>query len=476
MHAKGNYSTIILTLALLAILFVGLSSVKANMPVENSWMTKAPMSVARSDLGVATVNGKIYAIGGSTQQSTGMDSNGGVVDTNEEYDPLTNAWGFEAEMMTPREGFATAVLDNSIYCIGGLNGYGAESAVSEVYYPANNSWSTKASLPTAEEGMQANVINGKIYLIGINSYLSGINSTITYVYDPINDSWTTKAPMPNKPSGLPTSCVLDGKIYVISSYLTQIYNPLNDTWSTVTPLPVPMTYPVSVAITGTYAPKYIYVFYENSLEIYNPQTDSWMPGGSLPMTIVNPEIQGVKVLTDREFYSVIVLNDTIYTIGGRTITYPSSSTYSPYQPGNMIEDATNDWYIPIGYGTVSPTISIVAPENLTYNVTSVPLIFTINKQVNWIGYSLDGKQNVTITGNTTITNLMGGWHRIAIYANDTFGHIGTSGTSNFSIVITSSVKPKIFPTGLIIAVSIVIIVIAISVLYYRKNHRILTRV
>jgi hypothetical protein len=46
--------------------------------VENSWVSKAPMQEARSGLGVAVVNGEIYAIGG-------RNSSFDIVSTNEVY-------------------------------------------------------------------------------------------------------------------------------------------------------------------------------------------------------------------------------------------------------------------------------------------------------------------------------------------------------------------------------------------------------
>jgi hypothetical protein len=80
---------------------------------EDTWVSKAPMQVARYDLGVAVVNGKIYAIGGSTRSGGGGTRNGplpvtgGTVGTNEEYDPTTDSWTFKASMPTPISGFAT---------------------------------------------------------------------------------------------------------------------------------------------------------------------------------------------------------------------------------------------------------------------------------------------------------------------------------------------------------------------------------
>jgi len=50
---------------------------------------------------------------------------------------------------------------------------------------------------------------------------------------------------------------------------------------------------------------------------------------------------------------------------------------------------------------VPPEIAILSPINATYDVTNVSLIFTVNELTSWIGYSLDGAANKTITGNNT---------------------------------------------------------------------------
>lgn len=77
---------------------------------ENSWVSKAPMHVARSYIGVGVVNGKIYAIGGATQHGSSPNSlSGGFVGTNEEYDPASDTWTYKSAMPTPRHYFATAV-------------------------------------------------------------------------------------------------------------------------------------------------------------------------------------------------------------------------------------------------------------------------------------------------------------------------------------------------------------------------------
>jgi hypothetical protein len=116
--------------------------------------------------------------------------------------------------------------------------------------------------------------------------------------------------------------------------------------------------------------------------------------------------------------------------------------------------------------TLPPKISILSPLTKTYNGSIVPLVFTVDKAVNWRGYSLDGKQNVTITGNNTIANIMNGSHSITVYANDTFGDIGAS-TMTFTIA-----KPEPFPTATVAAaLGVTAIVIGVGLIVYFKKYR-----
>jgi len=80
-----------------------------------------------------------------------------------------------------------------------------------------------------------------------------------------------------------------------------------------------------------------------------------------------------------------------------------------------------------------PAIAIFSPQNTTYATSSVPLTFTVNEPVSWMGYSLDGQPNATVTGNTTLTGLSTGAHRITVYANDTSGNMGASDPVHFTV-------------------------------------------
>jgi C1A family cysteine protease len=76
--------------------------------------------------------------------------------------------------------------------------------------------------------------------------------------------------------------------------------------------------------------------------------------------------------------------------------------------------------------TTPPSITIISPQNRTFDANHVPLIFTINESTSWISYSFDDQSNVTITSNTTLIDLSDGAHTVVVYANDTSGNMGAS--------------------------------------------------
>ena len=81
------------------------------------------------------------------------------------------------------------------------------------------------------------------------------------------------------------------------------------------------------------------------------------------------------------------------------------------------------------------SIEIHSPENITYTTNSVPLNFTFHNSsvISWIGYSLDDQSNVTISGNTIITDLANGLHNLIVYGNDTNGYMSYSDIVYFTV-------------------------------------------
>jgi N-acetylneuraminic acid mutarotase len=399
--------------------FPGVRAIDEN----SSWTTLTPMPTARGGLGVAVVNGKIYAIGGLSGNSP--------VNSNEQFDPISNQWTVEMPMPTARSGFAISVYDNKIYVIGGTvgNGYVANN---EVYDPSTNTWETKASMPTPRSDLTASVVNDKIYLIGGKKYSSTdpyyIETNVNEVYDPANNTWTTKASIPTAVYGY-ASATINGKIYIIGGSnnptssqngalidANQVYDPVTDNWSLAANLPTLSIYGVAAATEDYMAPSRLYVVggyfgdaFSSKTQIYNPSNNSWTEGTPLP--------------APRAYLGLAVVNDILYAIGG-------------FDGQNWLN--INAQYKPADYGTVPPKLQITSPENKTYS--QVNLTFTSNRGAVWTGYSVDNQANVTITEGTKLSGLSQGAHSIILYGNDSQGNMGSSSPVYFSI---DSVPPTI---------------------------------
>ena len=169
----------------------------------------------------------------------------------------------------------------------------------------------------------------------------------------------------------------------------------------------------------------------------------------------------------RMYFGLAVVNDILYRIGG----------YSTQTSGYVTPSNDNDQYLPFGFGTpdpyylleiTPPKLNVISPLNQIYNESTIPLVFNGDKAVNWTSYSLDGQQNVTFSGNTNLTDISNGVHNITIYAQDTFGNIGSSQTTSFTVAKS---EPESFQIVPVAAVSVAVALVVAGLLVYHKKHK-----
>jgi hypothetical protein len=128
---------------------------------------------------------------------------------------------------------------------------------------------------------------------------------------------------------------------------------------------------------------------------------------------------------------------------------------------------SNTVYFTINDG-IPPAITNLSIINGTYKQNNLTLSFTTDKAVSWIGYSLDGKANTTIAGNTTLTALPNGAHSLTIYANDTLGNMATSGTVYFNVEVLKQEPSSATLVGAL--ASVAVIGIGLMVLFKKRNR------
>lgn len=119
-------------------------------------------------------------------------------------------------------------------------------------------------------------------------------------------------------------------------------------------------------------------------------------------------------------------------------------------------NTSNNWSISDQYDLVltAPFACVIlSPTNTTYTTPNVQLTFTINEITSWMGYSLDGQDNVTIVDNTTLTGLSDGSHQIIVYANDPLGNMDASPLTYFEVDTTAPDIAILSPENLTYATS-----------------------
>jgi hypothetical protein len=89
-------------------------------------------------------------------------------------------------------------------------------------------------------------------------------------------------------------------------------------------------------------------------------------------------------------------------------------------------------------------ILLLSPHNQTYVAKQVLLQFKLDGSASWIGYSVDGNMNVTISSEmvikTAILQLSDGYHNVVVYVSYDDGSTGCSDVIYFT---TNTVQPKV---------------------------------
>lgn len=164
-----------------------LSVMEVYDPQTDSWQTMPSMGINRAGLCVSQINAKIYALGGwSSHWAVGASAQ-----VFEEYNVDSQKWIRKKDLSIPMGDFATVVLDNKIYMMGGSAVNYLETALKilSVYDPDTDQWTSLASMNSPRTAFAACALNNKIYAIGGMSAGAEGGLKSVEVYDPRTDSW-----------------------------------------------------------------------------------------------------------------------------------------------------------------------------------------------------------------------------------------------------------------------------------------------
>ena len=255
-------------------------------------------------------------------------------------------WELITQIPTERLDFATAVVDNKVYLIGGTlfknkdGPFGLSTA--EVYDTQTNTWQRVADMPTPRTIAQAAVVNGIIYVFGGFSSKDGFIQNwklpvVVDAYNPATDTWTRKKDMPVSRINFSLG-VVAGKVYLIGGTTgfgagheqrmdrVDVYDPATDTWAKAPKMPSRRE-PMGVAVVSN--------------RLYVIGGFGWPPAGwgELPLTRIDeydPITFQWRKKTDmldvRYGFSTVVVEDDIYLIGGLNGFPNYSAAVNMYNP------------------------------------------------------------------------------------------------------------------------------------------------
>jgi N-acetylneuraminic acid mutarotase len=279
------------------------------------WKIFADMQKERADPGVIAYNEKIYVMGGYFPFGFGYNQ------TQEVYDPQTHTWQFAANLPSfGRSDMMLANVGDKIYAIGGWNmDHGGQYTHTQRYDPMADNWITMTSMITPVSGAGVVVVTdtvfptGTIYILGGASHSGSIAAV--QKYNPISDTWSLGTPMTVARSEL-GAVLLNGKIYAmggvtsggVTTSTVEIYYPISDTWKIGPPLPEARA---SIAVGVRQGEIYV-VGGTNNWALGNPTSTAFVfdPGTGI-WSMVNP------MPVPRSATRGAVISDTLYVIGGK---------------------------------------------------------------------------------------------------------------------------------------------------------------
>ena len=301
-------------------------------PITNKWGGAGQLDNSRNNLAAATLDGKIYALGGERAGGyAGVPYERQKVQVYRRPPIPPSAWAWDPSMAFARRRAAAAVLEDHIYVVSGTIDTAGQVLTPTVLALSSNggSWSLKQNIPTARSWLGAAALMGKLYAVGGSTSLTDYPAQIvgiTDVYDRSTDTWESARPLLT-PRAVHGVAAVGGKLYAAGGItITQfgdplstaeVYNPppawggtsLNASgdWTSIAAMNVPRAKFGLAAWAGKlYAVGgRIHTYqqdYHSSVEVYDPATNTW--------TFIAPLAQG------RSGVSVGAWGGKLYAAGG----------------------------------------------------------------------------------------------------------------------------------------------------------------
>ena len=273
------------------------------------WESGAALPDALGDLAAAVVEGELYVFSHDTPDTLHLD----LLAPGADWDTLP------APRPVPDGGQTAVRLGHELLVLGG---HGPAAGLVQAYDHHDDLWELRAPLPWAGGGVAAAVLDGTLYAVG--GHVAGAATGQLAAYDPDTDSWTVRAPLPGGALRAHASAVAyDGALYVFGGVdaaglardTAFRYDPLGDTWQSsddpgppLAPLPDARTH-AGAAIPWA-GELYLLGGRDDvgplaAVHAYDPATDTWRDEAPLP--------------TPRHGASPVLFQGRVFVVGGSLV-------------------------------------------------------------------------------------------------------------------------------------------------------------
>ncbi|XP_068706950.1 kelch-like protein diablo [Montipora capricornis] len=209
-----------------------LNSMECYDPAQNAWLSLPPMSKCQGDMRAAVLDGYIYVAGGSSE---------GLLTCSyvERYSPITEQWQVVSSMHRQRRRFALAVLESHIYAVGGFDDKRGDLKHVEYYDAGTDTWTEVKPMQCCRYDFGAVSLSGYLYAVGGANGRRGSLNTVER-FDPQTNEWSMVASLKHCRGGVSVA-VHCGKIFAMNGmneYMsivdsTESYNEVQDKWSSL---------------------------------------------------------------------------------------------------------------------------------------------------------------------------------------------------------------------------------------------------
>lgn len=267
------------------------------------WVELAPMGVARSEHPAVVFDGEIVVTGGFVEAGLGRSD---VTAAVEAYSPETDTWRELPGLPEPVHHGMAAAAGERLFIIGGFGIDG--EPIASVWELSNGEWVERASLPGPLGAAATAVVDSSIYVVG------GVPDSAFYRYDPAGDTWVV-LPAPSQEREHVAAAMVGGEVWAIAGRWqgeirdsTEVYDPEEGAWRPGPPLNDARSGFGAVAVAGLIVAAGGEVFSPDSaldsVEILDTDTGAWSLREPLPIGLHgNP---------------LVAIGDDVYLPGGST--------------------------------------------------------------------------------------------------------------------------------------------------------------